>query len=153
MIYKYSTLAAAMAVALAGASPLALAQGARIEHRATTDSVTMIQPDQVRASKIVGAAVYDRNNVKIGSVDDLVLDRDGRVALVAVSVGGFLGAGSKDVAVSFNEIKTDHNRLTLDVTKQRLQQMAEYRLTNRNTGAGTTESPVHGGHLGSGSGR
>jgi hypothetical protein len=41
------------------------------------------------------------------------------------------------------DIKTDNNRLT--VTKEQFQQMAEYRLENRNTGAETSTSPVQGG--------
>jgi hypothetical protein len=38
----------------------------------------------------------------------------------------------------------------LDLTKEQLQQAQNYRLENPNTGAGTSSSPVHGGHLGSG---
>jgi hypothetical protein len=58
--------------------------------------------------------------------------------------------GGKNVAVKPGDIKTDNNRLTLDVTKEQLQQMANYSLRDRNTGAGTSQSPVHGGKLGSG---
>jgi sporulation protein YlmC with PRC-barrel domain len=108
----------------------------------------MIQPDQIRASKVVGSAVYDVHNRKIGDVKDLVLDRDGRVAAVVVDVGAFLGMGGKFVAVNLRDFKTDHNRLTLDLTKEQLQQAQNYQLENRNTGAGTSASPVHGGHLG-----
>ena len=36
------------------------------------------------------------------------------------------------------------------MTKEQLQQAQTYRLTNTYTGAGTSTSPVHGGHLGSG---
>jgi hypothetical protein len=58
--------------------------------------------------------------------------------------------GGKSVAVKLSDLKTDNNRITLDRTKEQLQQMANYRLENRNTGAGSTTSPVHGGKLGSG---
>ena len=134
---------AMLAVLLACASPAALA--------ATAQPEITIQSDQLRAHKMIGAAVYDRNNEKIGSVQDLVLNKDGTVAQVAVDVGTFLGMGGKNVAVKFGDIKTDNNRLTLDVTKDQLRQMAPYNLTNNNTGAGETVSPVHGGQLGSGS--
>jgi hypothetical protein len=67
-----------------------------------------------------------------------------------VDVGAFLGMGGKYVAVNLRDLKTDHNRLTLDLTKEQLQQAQNYRLENPNTGAGTSTSPVHGGHLGSG---
>ena len=109
-----------------------------------------IQADQIRASKMIGSTVYDVQNRNIGKVRDLILDRDGKIAAVVVDVGAFLGMGGKSVAVKLSDLKTDNNRLTLDRTKEQLQQMANYRLENRTTGAGSTTSPVHGGKLGAG---
>lgn len=153
---KSMTATAALALLVALALPSANAadyerntanqQGATATNPAGSD---MIKPDQMRASKIIGANVYDVNNEKIGDVSDIVLDKDGRVAAVVVGVGGFLGVGEKDVAVRLGDIKTSHNRLTLDRTKQQLQQAAAYRLTDETTGAGTSVSPVHGGQAGS----
>jgi sporulation protein YlmC with PRC-barrel domain len=97
---------------------------------------------------MIGSTVYDVQNRNIGKVDDLVLDEDGKVAAVVIDVGSFLGVGGKTVAVQKSDIKSDNNRLTLDRTKEQLQQMAEYSLENRNTGAGTSSSPVTGGRLG-----
>jgi len=102
----------------------------------------------LQESLSVAHAVYDIQNRKIGKVHDLVLDRSGQIAAVVVDVGSFLGMGGKNVAVKPGDIKTDHNRLTLDVTKEQLYQMANYRLEDRNTGAGSSASPVKGGHLG-----
>jgi len=67
-----------------------------------------------------------------------------------LDVGAFLGVGGKYVAVNLRDLKADHNRLTLDLTKEQLQQAQNYQLENSNTGAGTSTSPVHGGPLGSG---
>jgi sporulation protein YlmC with PRC-barrel domain len=143
-------ISAALAVLLAASSPAAFAAMDTTTTQTRGNEVARtIQPDQIRAHKMIGSSVYDRNNVKIGSVQDLILDKDGRVDLVVVDVGSFLGMGGKDVAVKFSDIKTDNNRLTLDVTKEKLRQMQAFELTNRNTGAGTTQSPVHGGKLGS----
>src|SRR5204862_8334321 len=128
MTRKYS---AALAVLLACASPAALA--ATGNKAATNQPEMTIQSDQLRAHKMIGATVYDRNNQKIGSVQDLVLTKDGTVADVVVDVGRFLRMGGKFVAVKFSDIKTDNNRLTLDRTKDQLQRMAAYNLTNKNT--------------------
>jgi sporulation protein YlmC with PRC-barrel domain len=142
----------AFAALLASAIP-----GAQAQTRATPDSRTevtgvqanrVIQQDQIRASKMIGSTVYDVQNRKIGSVKDLILDRDGKVANVVIDVGAFLGIGGKYIAVNMTDIKSDNNRLTLDRTKEQLQQMAGYRLEDRNTGAGTSTSPATGGHLG-----
>jgi sporulation protein YlmC with PRC-barrel domain len=97
---------------------------------------------------MIGSSVYDIQNRDIGKVKDLILDRDGRVAAVVVDVGAFLGMGGKYVALNISDIKTNNNRLTLDRTKEQLQQMTEYRLEDRTTGAGTSTSPVTGGQLG-----
>ena len=137
------------AVALAlviGGMPAAFAQAPRQD----SQREEVIQPDQMRASKVIGSAVYDVQNRDIGKVRDLVLDRDGRIASVVVDVGSFLGMGGKNVAVKLSDLKTDNNRLTLDRTKEQLQQMASYNLENKSTGAGTTASPVTGGKAGSG---
>ena len=131
-------LTAAVALALAAATPVAYAQ------TATTHS---IQTDEIRASKMIGSAVYDVQNRKIGSVDDVILNKNGKVDAVVIDVGSFLGMGGKNVAVLPSDIKTDNNRLTLDRTKEQLQQMASYDLKNTNTGAGTSTSPVEGGRL------
>src|SRR5882762_5235279 len=108
----------------------------------------IIQPDEIRASKMIGATVYDVQNRNIGSVKDLVLNRSGAVDAVVVDVGSFLGMGGKYIAIPLSDLKTDNNRLTLDRTKEQLQQMAKYEIENPNTGAGTSPSPTTGGSLG-----
>ena len=104
-----------------------------------------IRSDELRASKIIGSSVYDNNNEKIGSVQDIILGKGGKVDSVVVDVGTFLGMGGKDVAVSLDQIKTDHDRLTLSMTKDQLKQAPNYALTDRNTGAGQTASAPEGG--------
>src|SRR3954451_2245839 len=135
--------------ALLGTAPIALA--AQPAHQATaSQGEQVIQPDQIRASKMIGSRVYDLQNRNIGKVQELILGRDGKIDLVIVDVGSFLGMGGKNVAVKPGDLKTDNNRLTLDVTKEQLQQMANFNMRDRNTGAGSSTSPVHGGKLGSG---
>jgi sporulation protein YlmC with PRC-barrel domain len=150
-VRKLST-AATVAAILVAAMPAAYAQTSATPdtHTGTTGEVSKmgIQPDQLRASKMLGSTVYDVQNRSIGKVADLVLDKDGRVDGVVIDVGTFLGMGGKSVDVKMSDIKTDNNRLTLDRTKEQLQQMASYQLENRDTGAGTSTSPVTGGRLG-----
>lgn len=146
-------MTAAVALALAAAPPAAFAQTSTSRDTramvATATPSTTIQPDQIRASKMIGSTVYDVQNRNIGSVKDLILDRDGKVDAAVIDVGSFLGMGGKYVAVPLTDMKANNNRLTLDRTKEQLQQMAAYDLENRNTGAGSSTSPVTGGRLGS----
>jgi sporulation protein YlmC with PRC-barrel domain len=72
--------------------------------------VVTTQPDgTMRAPKLIGVAVYDRDNKDVGKIADLLLDHDGKVQAVVIGVGGVLGIGGKDVAVSYSALhwKTD----------------------------------------------
>ena len=143
MMTKHLGAAVAFAALTAASLPAAMAAG-----DAKSASAQTIRADQIRSSKFVGSSVYDRDNQKIGSVQDIIFDRTGRVDSVIVDVGSYLGIGGKNVAVRFSDIKTDNNRLTLDRTKAQLQQTASFQLEDRNTGAGEGPSPVTGGRAG-----
>lgn len=58
-----------------------------------------------RASKLMGLDVYNQNNEKLGDINELILDKNGKVAAVVVGVGGFLGMGEHDIAVSIDKLK------------------------------------------------
>jgi sporulation protein YlmC with PRC-barrel domain len=68
--------------------------------------------------------VYDPSDNKIGEIMDVLVSPDGRATALIVGVGGFLGAGEKDVAVPFAAVKhTMKNQkiyLTMDTTKDAL---------------------------------
>ena len=57
-----------------------------------------------RASKLIGSSVTNMQDQSVGTIDDVVLDNDGKIVSVLVSVGGFLGLGEKRVAVAFKEL-------------------------------------------------
>jgi sporulation protein YlmC with PRC-barrel domain len=68
--------------------------------------------------------VYDANDNKIGQISDVLVNPEGQVNALIIGVGGFLGAGEKDVAVNFNAVKettkNDKVYLTMDTTKDAL---------------------------------
>jgi sporulation protein YlmC with PRC-barrel domain len=81
--------------------------------------------------------VYDPSNTKIGEVMDVLVGKDGQVQAAIVGVGGFLGAGEKDVAVSFNAIKqtkkNDKVYLTMDTTKDALKKAPGFKYDSTKT--------------------
>jgi sporulation protein YlmC with PRC-barrel domain len=83
----------------------------------------------LRASKLNGSAVYNDQNEKIGTVDDVIIGRD-KVVFAVVNVGGFLGVGGRLVAVPFNTLNIDYNtgKVTLPgATKDALQKLPEFK--------------------------
>jgi sporulation protein YlmC with PRC-barrel domain len=92
-----------------------------------------ILPGQIRASKIIGAAVYDKDGEKAGAVADIVLDtRSADVAAIVIDVGMLLG--SKAVAVRMSDIAWENDRLVVNYTLRELQRTVEYRLSSGGTG-------------------
>jgi sporulation protein YlmC with PRC-barrel domain len=59
----------------------------------------------IRASKLIGAAVTGANNQDLGTINDLVLDHDGKIVLGVISVGSVLGMGGKLVAEPFGQFQ------------------------------------------------
>jgi sporulation protein YlmC with PRC-barrel domain len=58
-----------------------------------------------RASKVVGLSVYNEKNETLGSINDLLMDKNGDIKAVVLGVGGFLGVGEHLVAVPFDKMK------------------------------------------------
>jgi len=54
-----------------------------------------------RSSKIVGSSVVNDANETVGTVNDLIVTQSEQVPYAVLSVGGFLGIGTKYVVVPF----------------------------------------------------
>ncbi|HKA76640.1 MAG TPA: PRC-barrel domain-containing protein [Pseudolabrys sp.] len=121
--------------------------------------VSSQKPDQWLASKFKGTDVLGSDNQKIGDVTDILFDKSGKVEAFVVGVGGFLGIGSKEVALAPNSFDVvpgqngSADKLKLTVTKDQLnnaQTFARYE-PPRPTGTTGAGSPMGGGMKPSGS--
>jgi sporulation protein YlmC with PRC-barrel domain len=63
--------------------------------------------------KILGKAVYNDKNEKIGVVDDLIITPDKSVSYAIIGAGGFLGMGKHDVAIPVSQFKEDKGKIVL----------------------------------------
>ena len=93
-----------------------------------TESTYFTADHQLRVSKLVGASVYNGQNQSIGSIDDVLMgDADHKADTAVISVGGFLGIGSKLVSVPFDQIKIQDNKVVMPgATKASLERMPGY---------------------------
>ena len=71
--------------------------------------LTQPRPDLWRASKLAGLNVYNENDEKIGDINEVLVDRNGKAEAVVIGVGGFLGLGEHDVAVPFSALRWEMN--------------------------------------------
>jgi sporulation protein YlmC with PRC-barrel domain len=86
---------------------------------------TAIPANSVTVTNWYKQSVYDPSDSKIGEIMDVLLDKAGKVTALIVGVGGFLGAGEKDVAVPFEAVQiTNKNNnkwyLVMNSTKDSL---------------------------------
>jgi sporulation protein YlmC with PRC-barrel domain len=87
------------------------------------------------AGSLIGTKVRNANKESIGKVDEIYLDKDAKVTAVVVSVGGFLGVGSKDVGVKWSDLTFGQEGtsvvLTTSLTKDALMALPDYTKTER----------------------
>lgn len=95
--------------------------------------LTVQSADQISAKTYMGQSVYNGQNESIGSINDLILQKQGGVTAAVVGVGGFLGMGQKNVAVPFDKISATQNpqdgtvKLTTTETADSLKAAPEFK--------------------------
>jgi sporulation protein YlmC with PRC-barrel domain len=83
----------------------ASAQTASNKTAAADSAASAHREGEWRASKLVGVNVYNDADEKIGDINDVILDKSGKVENVILGVGGFLGMGEHYVAVGYGKLK------------------------------------------------
>lgn len=105
-----------MTAGLVGSALLATAAFAQSPSATTTTTAPAATPAPAaasdttfngnwRTSKVVGLNVYNEANESLGTINDLLTDKEGNIKAVVIGVGGFLGVGERLIAVSYDKIK------------------------------------------------
>lgn len=86
---------------------------------------------EILASSLIGANVKNASDETLGSISDIVLSAEGSVEAVVIGVGGFLGIGTKNVAVAYSALNesTDENgnaELVLNASAEELEAAPAY---------------------------
>ncbi|MBN8915393.1 MAG: PRC-barrel domain-containing protein [Rhizobiales bacterium] len=125
MLQSTKILTGAVLVALVWSAP-AFSQGAP-----QTLSLTRIDPTTLatgyRSSKVVGSTVYNEADEKVGTIDDLIVTPTDKVPFAVLSVGGFLGLGTKYVVVPSSALTVRDNKMVLPgATKDSLKALPDF---------------------------
>lgn len=75
-----------------------------------TVDVAVVATTGYRASKLLGADVYNEKGEKIGILEDFIVGADDEVSVAIISVGGFLGIGGRRVAIPTELFETNHKQ-------------------------------------------
>jgi sporulation protein YlmC with PRC-barrel domain len=99
--------------------------------------MTTMPGDAVTVTDWYKQNVYDPSNNKIGEIEDVLIDKSGKISAVIISVGGFLGMDTKDVAAPFSAIhatmKDNKWWLTMNTTKDALKSAPGYKYDKNST--------------------
>ena len=127
MKYSMARLAAAVAVLAVLSSGAARAQG-------TPQTVTLMKVDPqslatgYRVSKVLGSTVVNDANETVGKIDDLIITPSEKVPFAVLSVGGFLGIGTKYVVVPYSSLQIKNNQMVLPgATKDSLKALPDFK--------------------------
>jgi sporulation protein YlmC with PRC-barrel domain len=99
-----------------------------------SDAVISAQGDgEVRADQIIGMTVYNAAGEKVGTVHDILLDKDGKATGVVLSVGGVLGVGAKAVGLTWKEIdvKPEQQQVQISYTEDQLKAAPDFKTTDQ----------------------
>ena len=81
----------------------------------------------LRAGALIGTTVYNDQKQTIGTISDLLFDKENKVVKAVLSVGGFLGVGSRLVAVPFADLQVEADRVVLPgATKVSLENLSAF---------------------------
>jgi hypothetical protein len=123
MIRSFALLACGVIVTAALGGP-ALSQGTP-----QTLSVMKVDPASLatgyRTSKVVGSTVV---NETVGTIDDLIVTPGDKVPFAVLSVGGFLGMGTKFVVLPYNSLEVrDKKMVLIGATKESLKSLPAFK--------------------------
>jgi hypothetical protein len=93
-------------------------------------TITVIDHQEVQG--ILGREVRSDANEKMGRIVDVIVDRSGQVRAAIIDFGGFLGVGSRKIAVAWNALRflsdaKNGERIGLELTRDQVQGAPEYK--------------------------
>lgn len=96
------------------------------------DGYNRVELTEISTEMLMGKSVYDVNDRDVGSITDMLLDDQGAISNIIIDFGGFLGIGSSQAAIGYNELTiltTEGNRdvrIYVDATREQIEGLPQY---------------------------
>ena len=87
---------------------------------AAADTMSSLPSDSWTVTNYYKQDVYDQGQNKVGKIDDVLIDKSGKITVLMVGVGGFLGMDEKDVALPFSAVKSEKRTINGGLPSTRL---------------------------------
>jgi hypothetical protein len=106
---------------------------------ATTDTPAVVVDDN-KVETLLGKDVTSAKGEKLGSITDIIVSHSGEIRAAVIDFGGFLGVGSRKIAVAWPTLHFSQNGITLSMTRDELRVTPEYRSGEPIVIVGTAQS-------------
>ncbi|QEL21831.1 PRC-barrel domain containing protein [Bosea sp. F3-2] len=104
--------ATALAQTTAPSPPSSAPKASAPAEKSTPAPINLAGQGKWRTTKLIGVDIYGPDDKKVGDVTEVIIDKTGKVEMVTVGVGGFLGIGAKDVAIPFEQVSWSDQPIT-----------------------------------------
>ena len=100
------------------------------------DGYDRVEASEVSTEMLMGQAVYDVNDDSVGTVSDMIINDSSEITNVVIDFGGFLGMGSSQVSLGFEELTILSTegfaeiRIYIDATREQIQDLPQYVASN-----------------------
>jgi len=109
------------------ANPAKSDADAKKDTPASKDGTPAVVVDDNTVQNLLGRAVNSSAGEKLGQITDVIVGRGGDIRAAVIDFGGFLGVGSRKVAVAWNALKFLPGSIVVDMTRDELRVTPEYR--------------------------
>lgn len=126
-VAMHSSVGSELSAATPGSTVTALADrdGAPNAGEEGGPSATVLASNDVRG--VLGSAVRSAADEDMGRIVDIIVDRTGTARAAVIDFGGFLGVGSRKIAVDWNAMRFGAgNRITLAMTRDQVKSAPQY---------------------------
>ena len=115
----------ALLAAVTGSASAQVAGSTRLG--VTVEQVNAVALGWSAKKQVLGKAVYNEQNQRVGIIDDLIIAPDTAVSFVIIGAGGFVGLGRHDVLIPVDQLKQQDKRFVLPgATKETIKALPRF---------------------------
>jgi len=102
----------------------------------TRDGYNPVAVTEVSIDQLIGKSVFGVDDNDVGNIDDVIADDSGAIQMVVINFGGFLGIGTTQVALDYDELTILSTegfadiRVYVDATEEQIKAMPVYVAAN-----------------------
>jgi hypothetical protein len=86
----------------------------------------MVESFNLSVDQLEDMGIHGVGGKRIGEVDEVLMTSEGKIAALAVEVGGFLGIGDKEVVMELNQLRREGDTLMTDLTKEQIEALQSW---------------------------